>query len=86
LAVGAVLIMNIDNLLRLYIAKKMGDTHPLITILGVILGVPLFGILGLVIGPLMLSYLLILVKVYESEYPPEDRDPEPSAEADTAGA
>jgi len=69
LIVGAIVIMNIDNLLRLYIAKKIGDTHPLITILGVILGLPLFGILGLVIGPLMISYLLLLIKVYEKEYP-----------------
>jgi predicted PurR-regulated permease PerM len=68
LLVGSLIIMNIDNLLRLYIARKMGDTHPLITIAGVILGVPLYGILGLVIGPLMISYLILLVKVYESEY------------------
>jgi predicted PurR-regulated permease PerM len=47
----------------------MGDTHPLITIIGVVLGVPLYGILGLVIGPLMISYLILLVKVYEQEYP-----------------
>jgi predicted PurR-regulated permease PerM len=76
LLAGAVVIMNIDNLLRLYIARQMGDTHPLITILGVILGVPYFGILGLVIGPLMLSYLLILVRVYEHEYPADDQPEE----------
>lgn len=69
LLAGSILIMNVDNLLRLYIAKKMGDTHPLITITGVVLGVPLYGILGLVIGPLMISYLILLVKVYEQEYP-----------------
>jgi predicted PurR-regulated permease PerM len=76
--------MNVDNLLRLYIAKKMGDTHPLITILGVILGVPLFGILGLVIGPLMISYLLLLVKVYEKEFP-HQRDARADAAAETTG-
>jgi predicted PurR-regulated permease PerM len=81
LIVGAVVIMNIDNILRLYIAKKMGDTHPLITILGVILGLPLFGILGLVIGPLMISYLILLIKVYEQEYP-RLHVPEPSTETD----
>jgi len=67
LVYGALLVMNIDNLLRLYIAKKIGDTHPLITMIGVVLGIPLFGILGLVIGPLMISYLLLLFKVYEKE-------------------
>lgn len=69
---GSILVMNIDNVLRLYIAKKMGDIHPLITIIGVVLGIPLFGILGLVIGPLMISYFLILIKVYEKEFPPKD--------------
>lgn len=69
LIIGSLVIMNLDNLLRLYIARKMGDTHPLITITGVVLGVPLYGILGLVIGPLMISYLILLVKVYEKEYP-----------------
>lgn len=65
---GSILVMNIDNILRLYIAKKMGDTHPLITIIGVVLGVPMFGILGLVLGPLTISYLLMLVGAYEQEY------------------
>lgn len=73
LITGSLVIMNIDNLLRLYIAKKMGDTHPLITIIGVVLGVPLYGILGLVIGPLMISYLILLVKVYEQEYPANNK-------------
>lgn len=65
---GAVLIMNIDNVLRFAIAKKIGDIHPLITISGVILGVPLMGILGLVVGPLLISYFVTLVKVYRQKY------------------
>lgn len=69
---GAILVMNIDNVLRLYIAKQMGDTHPLITIIGVVLGIPLFGILGLVVGPLLISYFLILLKVYENEFAPKE--------------
>jgi len=74
LVYGAVLVMNIDNVLRLYIAKKIGDTHPLITMIGVVLGIPLFGILGLVIGPLMISYLLLLFKVYELEFENRSRN------------
>lgn len=77
---GAILVMNIDNVLRLYIAKRMGDTHPLITITGVVLGIPLFGILGLVLGPLMISYFLILVKVYEKEFPANNKKGNPKSE------
>jgi predicted PurR-regulated permease PerM len=65
---GAVLVMNIDNVLRFSIARQLGDIHPLITILGVIFGVNFFGILGLVIGPLLISYFLVLVEAYKREY------------------
>jgi len=58
-------ITNIDNVLRFIIAEKFANIHPLITIIGVIIGFPIFGILGLVFGPLLISYFLILVKIYE---------------------
>ena len=63
---GFVVILNIDNVLRFVIAKKVGNIHPIITVIGVIIGVPLFGILGLVFGPLILSYFVLLIKIYET--------------------
>jgi len=63
---GFVVIINIDNVLRFIIAKKVGNIHPIITVIGVIIGIPLFGILGLIFGPLLLSYFILLVKIYES--------------------
>lgn len=63
---GFGLVINIDNVLRLIIAKKVGDIHPIITIVGVIIGIPLFGIMGLVYGPLLLAYFLIAVKIYKA--------------------
>lgn len=65
---GFIIITNIDNLLRFMINRRMADTHPVVTILGVIFGIPYFGILGLVVGPLLLSYFILLVKIFESEY------------------
>src|SRR5690606_3220455 len=41
---GFVVVTTIDNILRLIIAKRVGDIHPLITIVGVIIGIPVFGI------------------------------------------
>lgn len=67
LIIGAVVIVNIDNLLRIWLAKRIGDVHPWITLVGIVLGVPIFGILGLVIGPLLLSYFIVLMKVFERE-------------------
>ena len=64
LLVGAIVIINIDNLLRIALAKRMGDIHPLVTLAGIVLGVPIFGILGLVIGPLLISYFIVLIEVF----------------------
>lgn len=61
---GFGLVINIDNVLRFIIAKKLGDIHPIITVVGVIIGIPLFGLLGLVFGPLLLVYFLSALKVY----------------------
>lgn len=62
---GFGLVINIDNVLRFIINKKVGDIHPLITVVGVIIGLPLFGIMGLVYGPLLLAYFLIAVRIYK---------------------
>ncbi len=63
---GFVLITNIDNVLRLIIAKGISNTHPIITVVGIIIGIPIFGILGLVFGPLLLSYFMLTIRIYET--------------------
>ena len=73
LAYGILFIGNIDNVLRLIINKRVANTHPLISIIGVFIGIPLFGILGLVFGPLLLSYFLLLVEIYETNRLAADR-------------
>lgn len=67
-AYGALVIINIDNVARFSIQKKFADVHPLITVFGVIIGLNLFGIPGLIFGPLMLSYFVIFVKMYRGNY------------------
>ncbi|GAB4044290.1 AI-2E family transporter [Spirosoma litoris] len=74
LVVGAVVIINIDNLLRIMLARRMGDIHPLITLAGIVLGVPIFGILGLVVGPLLLSYFIVLIQVFERENKKQEKE------------
>ena len=73
LVYGLLFIGNIDNFLRMMINKKMANTHPLISIIGVFIGLPLFGILGLVFGPLLLSYFLLLLEIYETNRMAADR-------------
>jgi len=59
---------NIDTVARITILKGLGDVHPLVTVLGVIVGLKLFGFWGFIFGPLMVSYFLLLYKIYCSEY------------------
>jgi predicted PurR-regulated permease PerM len=59
---------NIDYLARITLMKKIGDVHPLITIFGVIVGLQLFGFMGFIFGPLIFSYLIILVRIYSYEF------------------
>lgn len=59
---------NVDYLTRLGLMKKLGDIHPMITVLGVIVGLNLFGFVGLIFGPLLVSYFIILVKIYNNEF------------------
>ena len=79
LLVGAVVVMNVDNLLRIVLARYIGNVHPLVTLAGVTLGIILFGILGLVIGPLLLSYLGVLLQVFAHENHRDEALSEPKA-------
>ena len=62
------LVGGIDNILRFTILKTIGNVPPMITVFGVLLGLNLFGMLGLIFGPLILSSIGVLVKVYSNEY------------------
>lgn len=62
------LVGGIDNILRFTILKTLGDVPPLITVFGVLLGLNMFGMLGLIFGPLILSSVGVLVKVYANEF------------------
>ena len=68
IALGVLVIANVDNLCRMILMNKVADTHPLIVIFGVILGIPLFGFWGIIFGPLLISGFLLLMKIYYKEY------------------
>ncbi len=62
---------NVDYVARVTIMKKMGDVHPVVTVLGVIIGLGLFGFIGLVFGPLLVNYIIVLTKIYTNEFTAE---------------
>lgn len=59
---------NVDYISRLGLLKKIGNVHPLITVFGVIVGLKLFGFIGLIFGPLLISYFILLIKIYINEF------------------
>jgi predicted PurR-regulated permease PerM len=68
LAYGFLVIGMVDNLFRLMLQKKWGDVHPTITIFGVLAGVSLFGFIGLIFGPILISLFLLMIKIYLNEF------------------
>ncbi len=67
-AYGAIVVSQSDNLIRFILQKKMADIHPLITIFGVVIGLPLFGFMGVIFGPLLLSLFFLFVDMFKKEY------------------
>jgi len=71
---GFGVIGTVDNVLRFSLLKKMGNVHPLTTVFGVIIGLNLFGFIGLIFGPLLISLFMLLLKIYSSEFITKQRD------------
>ncbi|MBI2124679.1 AI-2E family transporter [Candidatus Pacearchaeota archaeon] len=65
LAYGLLFISWIELLLRPYIVSKSSKTDPFIIFIGMIGGIFVFGMIGLIVGPLILSYLLLVIEFYK---------------------
>jgi predicted PurR-regulated permease PerM len=69
LVVGGVAVVgNVDLVIRPFIFRRYAKIHPLVTLIGAFGGVAYFGLLGLLIGPLALSYFFELIGMYREEY------------------
>ncbi len=65
---GFIIIGSVDNLARMWLLKKIGHTHPLVTLFGVIIGLQLFGFIGFIFGPIMIAMFLLMLKIYTKEF------------------
>jgi predicted PurR-regulated permease PerM len=54
----------IDNVLRTIIVSKRTKINSAIVIIGMIGGIFVFGVIGLVLGPLILSYVILVIELY----------------------
>lgn len=68
LIVWGIIISSVDNFIRPYTNKKFGQIHPLVSIIGVFIGLAQFGFIGIFVGPLLVSYFILFWKIYKKEY------------------
>ena len=81
LAIGAGAASNLDNVVRLFVFRRVSGIHPMVTLVGAFAGVRMFGVIGAFLGPLILSYFFELLAVYEQATQPRDDNPVPSGAA-----
>ena len=65
---GILVVGNVDNVIRPYVFRRWASIHPFITVIGAFAGIRWFGLLGLLIGPLAISYFFELIRMYRAEY------------------
>ncbi len=76
LAIYSIVIVGLtDNVLRFTLLKKLENIHPLNTVFGIIMGLNIFGFMGLIFGPILISLTVLLIQVYRDEFS-EDETPE----------
>jgi len=63
-----IMISTIDNILRPIINDRYGKIHPLISIVGIYIGIVQFGFVGIFIGPLIVAYMVLFWQMYKEEY------------------
>ena len=68
LAYGLLVIGGSDAILRFVLQKKLANIHPLITFFGVIIGLSMFGFWGIIFGPLLISFLILLINMFRHDY------------------
>lgn len=60
-------VFGLENL-RPLLQNKVGQIHPLVSLLGVIVGIQYFGLIGVLIGPLIISYSAMMAEMFKEEY------------------
>ena len=78
--IGITVISQVDNILRPFFISGRTEMHPLMLFFTIMGGIAVFGMLGLVIGPMIAAAFTILLRVYEMRLHPEETAP-PTEEA-----
>tara|TARA_Y100000310_G_C20593252_1_gene769190 strand:+ start:52 stop:1068 length:1017 start_codon:yes stop_codon:yes gene_type:complete len=64
---GTIVSFYLDSIFKNQIIGKKAKVNPIISLLGILGGIKLWGIAGIVIGPLFLSLFVLIYKLYREE-------------------
>lgn len=62
---GGVVVSLIDNILKPILMKGSGETPSIFILFSILGGLTYFGMIGFILGPLILSFLLSLLRIYQ---------------------
>jgi predicted PurR-regulated permease PerM len=65
---GFIIVGSVDNIARMWFLKTINQTHPLVTLFGVIVGLQLFGFIGFIFGPILIASFILLLRIYQKEF------------------
>jgi predicted PurR-regulated permease PerM len=79
LLIGILIASNVDNVIRPIVFRRVSHVHPLVAVVGAFAGMRWFGLVGLLLGPLVLVYFIELLRAYDHDFRPGERRPGISA-------
>jgi len=65
---GAIIISNVDNILRPIIVGKDTGLPEVVVLLSTLGGLATFGLTGLILGPVLAALVMVMLEMYENEY------------------
>jgi predicted PurR-regulated permease PerM len=71
IAIGSAVISQIDNFVRPFLFAGKTQMHTLLLFFSIMGGIFLFGLVGMVLGPLITAVFLMILKIFEAQIRPE---------------
>jgi predicted PurR-regulated permease PerM len=63
----AVVVSGLDNLIKPYVLHGQANLHPLLALLSILGGVNVLGPIGILVGPMLVSFLQALLSIFQRE-------------------
>ena len=70
---SAVIVGLVDNIVGPYLIGRKNNMHPLIILISVLGGIALFGPIGFIVGPVIVTLFLVLLEIYNQYIVPDKR-------------